>query len=145
MEFAPQHGGGDHVPRRAFAPHPVQPPASRRRNRRPGCAGYCSRRLEQTNDALAAAVEVDDLQAVGARAREALLGATRIMHADLASDEDEQPQLGNFLAWSELACTAWLPGKRSAHLRRALRNATTEAWQSVSWLTHAQGALVPRP
>jgi hypothetical protein len=98
------------------------------------------RRLEQTDDALEVAVEVDDLQAVGARAREALLAAARIMHADLARDGDEQPQLGNFLAWSERACEAWLPGKRNAHLRRTLRNATIDAWQAVNWLTHAQRA-----
>ena len=97
------------------------------------------RRLEQTEEALNAAVEADDLQAVGARAREALLGVARLMQADLGSDE-EAPQLGNFVAWSERACAAWLPGKRLAHLRRSLRNATVDAWQCVNWLTHAQRA-----
>jgi hypothetical protein len=62
------------------------------------------------------------------------------MHAALADDAGEQPQLGNFVAWSERACTAWLPGSHNAHLRRSLRDATTDAWQAVNWLTHAQRA-----
>jgi len=71
-----------------------------------------------------APIEVDDLQAVGVRARETLLGLARLMHADLASNEEDPPQLGNFVAWSERACAAWLPGKRLVHLRRSLKNAT---------------------
>jgi len=57
----------------------------------------------------------------------------------------KQPQLGNFLAWSERACEAWLPGKRNAHLPpHSPQRHNRRLAKPSTGLTHAQRATPGR-
>ena len=80
------------------------------------------RRQQQAHARLDAAVEVEDLQAVGMMLREgllSLLGAAR-RRIELPA-EVERPQDSNFIAWSALLMDQLLPGKSNKELRSYMK------------------------
>lgn len=101
------------------------------------------RRLGVANEALDRAKEVEDIQAVGMRLREALLALIdRLRALDLPMpDEEELPaQLANFKAWSALYADVLAPGSSMDRLRALLKAQAERTWEYVNWLTHARNA-----
>jgi len=100
------------------------------------------RRLDVANDALDRAKEVEDIQAVGMRLREALLGLIdRLRLLDIPVPPEEIPaQLANFKAWSTLFADALAPGSSMERLRALMKSQAERTWDYVNWLTHARNA-----
>jgi hypothetical protein len=99
------------------------------------------RRFEQSADALDAAEEAEDFQAVGMRLRETLL--TFISEAtseDMVSQGTEAPKAADFIHWSELLAKHICPGQSKAKLRSYVGSTLAELWRYVNWLTHARNA-----
>jgi hypothetical protein len=99
------------------------------------------RRLQQAGEALDRAHEAEELQAVGMRCRECLLALAReIADSAMVPAGEEEPQAGNFLAWSELIANALAGGASAKEVRAMLKAFAKATWQLVAWLTHASGA-----
>jgi len=98
------------------------------------------RRLHQAREALHAAAEAEDYQAIGMRCREALLTLVREC-ADIGRvAEENRPKAGDFLAWIELVANESLRGPRADRLRGYVKAAARGTWELVQWLTHARSA-----
>lgn len=99
------------------------------------------RKWEQAADALDHAEEAEDFQAVGMRLREGLLTFLRGIVADeFVPDDEDRPQAGNFIRWTELIANRVGGGSSRAELRRHLRTFAHTTWQLVNWLTHTSNA-----
>jgi hypothetical protein len=97
---------------------------------------------EDAAKSLADAQEPQDFQAVGARLREALLAAvTELSDQKRLPPDVTAPKAADFLAWTSLVASYLAPGHKGERMRDLLTNAAREAWQFVSWLTHAKNAL----
>jgi hypothetical protein len=108
-----------------------------------GAAVEVDRYQQQMHNALMAAAEVAELQAIGVRARETLLRLADLMYEAFTEGESsrgEPPKRANFLTWSRSTATRALPGKSLARLRAGAINAAEDAWHTANWLTHARSA-----
>ena len=95
------------------------------------------RRLDATSEALNAARDVEQFQAVGVMLRESLLALVR----DLADDSfvppgTEEPKRADFIHWSELIIDELTQTRNLNDTRPALKRAAKDAWQSASTLAH---------
>jgi hypothetical protein len=100
----------------------------------------CQRQL---HNALMSAAEISELQAIGVRAREALLSLGDLMQVAFSEGETtpgDEPKRADFAAWTRLIATRALPGKSLARLRTAAINSGLDAWHAANWLTHARNA-----
>lgn len=100
-----------------------------------------SRRIEQARQALKAADEVEEFQAVGMRCRECLLTFVRELVAtiDLPVSNDP-PKAADFPAWTDLIANTIAPGPSFEYVRGYLKATGERAWRLVNWLTHASNA-----
>jgi hypothetical protein len=99
------------------------------------------RRLEATSEALDAARNVEQFQAVGAMLREALLALVRdLSDPSLVPSGMEEPKLGDFIHWSELIIDGLTEPHSLRDSRPALKIAAKDAWQAVGNLTHRTSA-----
>jgi hypothetical protein len=99
------------------------------------------RRWEQAAEALDRSQESEEIQAVGMRCRETLLGFVRDTAVDgMIQPGTDRPQSGNFIAWSELITDSIAPGSRNEHIRGYLKAVAKQTWQMVNWLTHTANA-----
>jgi hypothetical protein len=108
-----------------------------------GAAVEVDRYQQQMHNALMAAAEVAELQAIGVRARETLLRLADLMFEAFSEGEPsrgEPPRRADFLTWSRSTATRALPGKSLARLRAGTINAAEDAWHAANWLTHARSA-----
>lgn len=99
------------------------------------------RHLRQAADALKAAEETVQFQAIGVALREALLALVREeAKPEVVPTGQEAPQLANFLSWSKLVAAYHVPGSSRQELRAHLHETARTAWVAVGWLIHAQNA-----
>ena len=100
------------------------------------------RRLDVVNESLDRAKEVEDFQAVGMRLRELLLTLTFSLSELIQTSEsvNELQKAANFKALADIYARSIAGGKSSEHLRSLLKSSSKEAWEYVSWLTHARNA-----
>ncbi len=100
------------------------------------------RRLDVAHESLDRAKEVEDYQAVGMRLRELLLTLTFSL-SELVQTSDPTAALqksANFKALTNIYARSVASGKSAEHLRSLLRGTGEQAWEYVSWLTHARSA-----
>jgi hypothetical protein len=97
-------------------------------------------RLREATDALAQAQNVADYQAMGMRAREALLAFVGAAQDIAEWTTEPAPQRANFRAWTDLICNAALAGASQEERRRLFKTMLIEAWVFSNWLTHAHSA-----
>src|SRR6266480_26721 len=99
------------------------------------------RRQQQAHTHLDAAVEVEDLQAVGMMLREGLLSLLAAVRRRVEIPaEAAHPKDADFIAWSDLLMDRLLPGDSNKDLRSYMKGAAKRTWQVVNWLTHAHSA-----
>jgi len=97
------------------------------------------RRWQQAVDALGAAREAEDFQAVGVRLRECLVSfAEEIPSDDLVGDGDVAPKGADVVGWTNLLIAKVLADAKP--WRSYLRKLARETWEFVNWLTHAKNA-----
>lgn len=98
-------------------------------------------RLANARATLFKAKKVEEYQSVGMKCREALLFLIRkLAKPELIPKGQDTPQLGNFVAWSELIANHVVAGSKNDRIRSHLKDISKSAWQLASWLTHAQNA-----
>jgi hypothetical protein len=114
-------------------------PNSMRRDRR---AQELLRRLDVASESLDRAKEVEDFQAVGMRLRELLLTLTFSLSelVQTAEPTAEHQKAANFKTLADIYARSLAGGKSSERLRSLLKSSSKEAWEYVSWLTHARNA-----
>jgi hypothetical protein len=95
------------------------------------------RRYAQAVDAMDAARESQDFQAIGVRCREALLALVS-QHVDAAwlGEVAKRPQAGNFKGWAELFATRLATDR----LRSYTKTLSSDAWDLAVWLQHKDGS-----
>lgn len=99
------------------------------------------RRWKDAADALDAAGEAEEFQAVGMRLREALLAFVKaVASTEMIPEGEEAPRIGDFVHWSERIADAVARGPSSARVRGHLTATAKSTWELVSWLTHESGA-----
>ncbi len=99
------------------------------------------RRWTQAPEALDAAEEAEEFQAVGMRCRECLLAFIKVARAPgMPPSGKEESKTGDFLGWSQRLAEGLAPGAKSKAVRGYLKAIAAEAWQLVNWLTHAGNA-----
>lgn len=99
------------------------------------------RQWEQAVEALDAAREAEDFQAVGVRLREAMVTyATEVADDSLIFDGPPVPKAADVMAWTT-AVTAHRAAGSSKQLRSYVTKVTRETWDYVNWLTHAKNAV----
>ncbi len=99
-----------------------------------------SRKLIQAGEALDAADEAEEFQAVGMRCRECLIALSRELAAALGLIGDPPLKAADFPAWSELIGNAVAPGPSAEYVRGYLKSTAERVWRLVNWLTHATKA-----
>src|SRR5262245_54918781 len=98
----------------------------------------CWRPLDEANEALCQADEVEDFQAVGMRCREALITLGHVAQdLILLPEGQERPKRSDFRTWSELTANTMLPGPTHQERRRLLKSSGDAAWKFANWLTRA--------
>jgi hypothetical protein len=101
--------------------------------------GAALRKWEQAAQALDAASESEEVQAVGMRCRETLLTFIRsVCRPEMVPSGEEEPQASNFQAWSEIVANHIAAGKHSERIRGYLKSVAEKSWELVNWLTHSQ-------
>jgi len=98
----------------------------------------CWRMLEESNEALSHAEEVEDFQAIGMRCREALIALVDVAQEMIAVPEP-RPKRSDVRSWSEIAANVILPGSGHQDRRALLKSSADGAWRFTNWLTHAKG------
>jgi hypothetical protein len=99
------------------------------------------RRWEEASNALDAAEEAEEFQAVGMRCRECLIQLVRsVARAEMVPKGLEVPQDSNVVGWSEHIANAIAAGGSAEHLRGHLKSIVKSTWQMAQWLTHAANA-----
>jgi hypothetical protein len=98
------------------------------------------RKWTQAGEALAGAAEPEDFQSVGMRCRESLIAMVRGLAMPAMVPGAEPPQAANVIAWCELIANYVARGSSADAVRSYLKAISKQAWQLVSWLTHANGA-----
>jgi hypothetical protein len=102
----------------------------------------CFRHVSESSDALMAAQEISDFQAIGVRCREALLTFTSASQIVVpwAGDVSAKPKQADFKAWTDHICRVTLGGQTHEHRRHLLKVLLEEAWCFSNWLTHAKAS-----
>jgi hypothetical protein len=99
------------------------------------------RRWEEASNALDAAEEAEELQAVGMRCRECLIQLVRsVGKPEMVPQGQDAPQRSNVVGWAEHIANTVAGGATAEHVRGHLKSATKSAWQLAQWLTHAGNA-----
>lgn len=99
------------------------------------------RRIQQASEALNAANEAEEFQAVGMQCRECLLALIREIVTEAMIPVDESsPKQGDFLRWSDIVASNIASGESSRKIRAYLKSIAGRTWELVSWLTHASNA-----
>src|SRR5450759_5605188 len=99
------------------------------------------RRWTQAADALEAAEEAEDFQAVGMRCREALVSFVQdVAKPEMARRGGEAPKASDFVHWSELIAEHFADGSRADRIRGHLKAAAKSTWELTGWLTHEKDA-----
>jgi hypothetical protein len=99
------------------------------------------RRWETAVEALDAAREAEDFQAVGMRCRETLVTLVKsLQRTVLLADGETRPKRSNVPDWFALVALHFASGPRNEHVRSYLRSTSKEVWQLVNWLTHTSSA-----
>jgi hypothetical protein len=99
------------------------------------------RRWEEASNALDAAEEAEEFQAVGMRCRECLIQLVRsVGRPAMIPDGQDAPQRSNVVAWTEHIANAVAAGPSAEHLRGHLKSIGKSTWQLAQWLTHASNA-----
>lgn len=101
----------------------------------------CWRALEQASEALNDADEVEDYQAIGMRAREALLSFVHAAQDVLQIPEAAEPsRRSDFTAWSNTIADTVLGGATHEERRALVKSSAKAAWGFCNWLTHTRSA-----
>ena len=99
------------------------------------------RALEEVDELLERAEEVEDFQAIGARCREVLLTFVHVAQDLVPTPEGQtKPQRSNFREWILLLANTLLPGSSQENRRALLKSCADAAWKFTAGLTHARGA-----
>ncbi|UJW79794.1 hypothetical protein [Hydrogenophaga sp. SL48] len=99
------------------------------------------RRWETAMEAIDAANEAEDFQAVGMRCRETLVALVKSLQKSIDIPEDQQrPQASNVVDWFDLIALNYAAGARNERVRSYLRSTAKETWQLLNWLTHTSSA-----
>lgn len=99
------------------------------------------RRWEQGVEAMGAATEAEDFQAVGVRLRECLVSfAGEIANEDLVPEGTAVPRGSDVVGWTGLLADQLARGPSAERLRSYLKKMARETWDYVNWLTHAKNA-----
>lgn len=99
------------------------------------------RRWEEASNALDAAEEAEEFQAVGMRCRECLIQLVRsVGKAEMVPEGQEVPQRSNVIGWAEYIANIVAAGDSAEHLRGHLKSIAKSTWQLAQWLTHASNA-----
>lgn len=99
------------------------------------------RKWEQAAQALDAARESEEVQAVGVRCRETLLTFIRSVSSPaMVPDGTETPHTANFVRWSDLVAGHIASGQSNERIRGYLKALAKETWEVVNWLIHAGNA-----
>jgi hypothetical protein len=96
--------------------------------------------LVEATDALGQAQNVPDYQAIGMRAREALLAFIRAAQDITEWTMEPAPKRADFRSWTDLICNTALAGSAQQERRHLFKAMLTEAWVFSNWLTHAHSA-----
>ena len=103
-----------------------------------------SRKLVQAGEALDAADEAEEFQAVGMQCRECLLALIRELTEDGQFDEGgDLPKKSDFKAWADRIAGVVAAGGSAERVRSYLKKIADETWQLTNWLTHAANATRP--
>ena len=96
-----------------------------------------NRKLVQAGEALDAADEAEEFQAVGMRCRECLVALIRELTdgSDLG-EGDDLPKKSDFKGWADRIANAIAAGGSAEHLRGYLKSLADKTWQLTNWLTH---------
>jgi len=100
-----------------------------------------NRKLVQAGEALDAADEAEEFQAVGMRCRECLVALIRelIDGSDLAEGED-LPKKSDFRGWADRIANSIAAGSSAEHVRGYMKSLADRTWQLTNWLTHTSNA-----
>lgn len=101
----------------------------------------CWRAFQQAHDAIGAAQEVEDYQALGVRCRECLLSLVHSVQQaiDPPASAAELKQ-SDFVGWAEAIADTALAGPSQKARRQLLKSSAKATWQFVNWLTHSRSA-----
>jgi predicted RNA-binding Zn-ribbon protein involved in translation (DUF1610 family) len=101
------------------------------------------RRWQQASDAMDAASEAEDFQAVGMRCREALLSFIHgISDPSMVPEAETPPKRSDFIHWSEKIADHVAAGQGNDAVRAYLKNLARASWELAQWLTHAKNAVL---
>ncbi len=99
------------------------------------------RRWEEASNALDAAEEAEEFQAVGMRCRECLIQLVRsVGKTKMVPQGHDVPQRSNVVGWAKYIANTVAGGATAEHLRGHLKSVAKSAWQLAQWLTHASNA-----
>ena len=100
------------------------------------------RRWQQATDAIEAAGEAEDFQAIGMRCREALLSFVHDVADDsMVAEGATPPKRSDFIHWTEVIAAHVAPGPSNERVRGYLKDLAKATWELASWLTHAKNAV----
>ena len=98
------------------------------------------RALDQAEDAITAAQENEDYQALGVRCRECLLSLVHAMQSAIEPPAATDLKQSDFPGWAEVIADTSLPGAGQKERRHLLKSSAKQSWQFVNWLTHARSS-----
>ncbi len=100
-----------------------------------------NRKMVQAAEAMDAADEAEDFQAVGMKCRECLLAMVRELTEDshLAEGAD-LPKRSDFKGWAELIANDVAAGGSAEYVRGYMKSLADRTWQLTNWLTHTSNA-----
>ena len=102
----------------------------------------CFRMLSEAHNALSAAQEVSDYQAIGVRCREAMLAFVGAVQVVMPwSGSDDPPKRADVKAWADHICSVALTGASHTERRSLFKSLMKSAWDFANWLTHAKSSL----
>jgi hypothetical protein len=96
---------------------------------------------EQAADALDAAEEAEDFQAVGMRCRETLIRMVRALaKPSMVPHGEVAPKRSDVVNWSSLIANTVASGQHNDAIRGHLKAIAKSTWELANWLTHTSGA-----
>jgi hypothetical protein len=99
----------------------------------------CFRMVSEATDALAAAQEVSDYQAIGVRCREAIVAFVSAAQVVVPwTAREAAPKGADVKAWADHICNAALAGASHAERRSLFKDLMKSAWDFTNWLAHAK-------
>lgn len=99
------------------------------------------RKWEKAAQTMQEGTEPEDFQSVGMQCRECLLALVHVIaDTSMIPPEQESPQAGNFIKWSEILANQFARGSRHQNIRKYMKSVAQNAWQVCNWLTHTSKA-----